>query len=294
MTAAPTIEQTNAAVTTVRFDIENPLEWEQWILLRSDAHHDSPYCKRDTELRHLNKAKERNALIFDNGDCMDAMQGKFDPRRNMDEVRPEDAGLDYYDRIVRHAFEAYEPFAPLWMEFSKGNHETAVLDHTNHCITSSLVDRMRAAGSPAVIGGFGGWIRIMLCICGSRRTSIKIKRFHGSGGDAPVTRGMIQTNRQQVYLPDADIVWNGHNHNSYIAPIARERISDKGTLYKDICWHVRTPGYKDGYGDGTKGWEVERGGVPKPIGCAWIRLTTRRIGEKGRDNIIIEAYQDVE
>lgn len=293
MTPAATIEQTSAAVTTVRFTVDDA-DWEQWLLLRSDAHHDSPYCNRELEKRQLDLALKRNALIFDNGDCLDAMQGKFDPRRNMDEVRPEDAGADYYDRIVKHAFEFYEPYARLWTEFDDGNHESAVLSNTNHSITTSLVDKMRAAGSPCVHGGFGGWVRFMFTIHGTRKTSMRIKRFHGAGTEAPVTRGVIQTNRQQVYLPDADIVWNGHNHSSYVVPIARERISDKGTVYHDICWHIRTPGYKDAYADGTRGWEVERGGVPKPNGACWVRLTLRRISEKGRDNVIIEAYQDVE
>ena len=101
--------------------------------------------------------------------------------------------------------------------------------------------------------------------------TIRIKYFHGSGGEAPVTRGVIQTNRQMVYLPDADIIWNGHNHNNYVIPIKRERISNKNRQYFDVAWNVRTPGYKNDYGSGTDGWEVERGGVPKPLGCVMIR-----------------------
>ena len=221
------------------------------------------------------------------------MQGKYDPRRSYDDVLPEDVGPDYYDRIVKHAFEFYQPYTELWAEYSPGNHESAVLKNTNHCILTSLVDKMRAAGSQCVIGGYGGWIRFMFTINKTRKTSIKIKRFHGAGGEAPVTRGTIQTNRQQVYLPDADVIWNGHNHHSFVMPIARDRISDKGIPYKDICWHIRTPGYKDSYGDGTKGWEVERGMVPKPLGACWLRLSIRRYGN-GKDNVIIDATQDVE
>ena len=35
--------------------------------------------------------------------------------------------------------------------------------------------------------------------------------------------------------------------------------------------HVRTPGYKQEYGDGTQGWAVEKGFVPKPIGGAFVQ-----------------------
>ena len=99
-----------------------------------------------------------------------------------------------------------------------------------------------------------------------------MKYFHGSGGEAPVTRGATQTNRQAVFLPDADIVVNGHSHNDYHIPITRENITNRGKQYFTIQHHIRIPGYKQGYGDGTKGWEIERGGVPKPIGAFWMRL----------------------
>ena len=111
------------------------------------------------------------------------------------------------------------------------------------------------------------------------RKSLKLKYFHGAGGEAPVTKGVIQTNRQAVYLPDANVVINGHNHNQYIVSIARERLSNKGVHFGDLQKHVRIPGYKQDYGDGTKGWNVERGGVPKPIGSMWMVLKCVRKNE---------------
>jgi hypothetical protein len=121
------------------------------------------------------------------------------------------------------------------------------------------------------------------------RTSIKMKYFHGSGGDAPVTRGVIQTARQAVYLPDADIVLNGHNHNEYCIPIQRERLSQTGEIYQDTQWHLRTPGYKNDYGNGSVGWAIESGMPPKPLGCVWLEFTfDSKLGK-----IKIRAIQDV-
>ena len=121
-------------------------------------------------------------------------------------------------------------------------------------------------------GGYGGWIRF--CFSNndgkSNRSSMKLKYFHGSGGDAPVTRGAIQTARQAVYL-DADVILNGHNHNSYHIPISREHLSDSGNVVFDIMDFIRTPGYNCGYGDGNNGWEAEKM-PPKPIGACWMRL----------------------
>ena len=78
-----------------------------------------------------------------------------------------------------------------------------------------------------------------------------------------------------MYLPDADVVVNGHSHNAYYIPIGRERVSASGEQYFDLQHHVRIPGYKMSYADGTGGWEVERGGVPKPVGCVWMVVAMR-------------------
>lgn len=123
-----------------------------------------------------------------------------------------------------------------------------------------------------------------------------IKYYHGAGGgSAPVTRGVIQTNRQAVYLPDADVVINGHNHEAWYMPISRERIGDTGVIYQDVQHHIRTATYKNDYGDGSGGWHVEGGKPPKPMGAAWIRLSadTRRREGKHR-GIKIEPILAIE
>jgi len=224
------------------------------------------------------------------GDCHDAMQGKFDPRRSFNDVRPEDVGADYYDRIVRHAVGFYAPYAPLWTLFAKGNHETAVLDKCNTDLTSQTSFAMNSQhGGKTIVGGFGGWVRFMFTIQKTVKQSISMKYFHGAGGGGPVTRGTIQTNRQQVYLPDADIVVNGHTHDAFIVPIARERLTASGAVGRDVVNHLRIPGYKDSYGDGTEGWDVERWGAPKPLGCIWMRLFYDGEAKRSRVKKFIDA-----
>jgi hypothetical protein len=101
---------------------------------------------------------------------------------------------------------------------------------------------------------------------------VRLKYFHGSGGGGPVTKGVIQSNRQAVFLPDADIVVNGHIHESWVLALKRERLSDKGIIYQDLQHHVRTATYKDDYGDGATGWHVGRGAPPKPMGACWLKF----------------------
>jgi hypothetical protein len=267
-----TISKITQSGAVTRVWIDSPTRtWEQWLLLRSDAHHDSVHCNRKFEMRHLEQAKERGAWILDGGDCIDGMQGRFDPRRSYKNLREEYRDDNYYDLIINDAIKAYTPYADNWLLFAHGNHETAVLKNANTDPTDRLASAMRGLGSHAVAGGYGGWVLFHTTV-GSAKATLKLKYFHGSGGEAPVTRGVIQTNRQQVYLPDADIVWNGHSHNDLNIPIKRERISTHGVQFFDYCRHLRSPGYCDAYGDGSTGWEIERGGVPKPLGCMWVRM----------------------
>jgi hypothetical protein len=268
------IEQ-NGAVTSVYFDVK--IGWEQWCLLRSDAHHDSILCNREYQSEHLQEAKERGALIFDFGDMFDAMQGRFDPRRNMDELRPEYRIEKYFDFVVMDTAKYLKDYAKNIVLLCKGNHETKVLKNANTDLTDRLVFHLNTQNKTNIkAGGYGGWVRFMFNMSGGKSTgprkSLRLKYFHGAGSEAPVTKGVIQTNRQAVYLPDANVVVNGHNHHQYIIPIARERLSGKGRHYTDLQHHVRIPGYKQDYGDGTQGWSVEKGGVPKPIGAVWMKL----------------------
>ena len=251
------------------------LHWEQWFLISGDRHHDNKSCLRDLELKHLKQAKERDALIIDVGDLFCAMQGKYDPRASMDDIRPEDVGADYLDRIVKHAAEDYGPFAKNFVLIGEGNHESAILKHHHTSLISGLVHRLNSDHKGQVFqGGFGGWIRMQFIARKTVTKSIMVKYHHGSGGgNSPVTRGTIQTNRQAVYQPDANILINGHTHDAYHVPIARERCSQDLVVGSDIVHFLRTPTYKDDYGDGRSGWWIEKGYPPKPKGCIWMQLT---------------------
>ncbi len=67
-------------VVEISIDLDRNKDWEQWVLLRSDVHHDNPKCNQDLERKHLDEAIEYDAPIIDNGDLFCAMQGKWDKR----------------------------------------------------------------------------------------------------------------------------------------------------------------------------------------------------------------------
>lgn len=269
---AYTIEQLRPNIHTFTFN-DISAGWEQWVLLSSDRHHDSAHCDHKLELRHLDEAKRRQALVLDFGDLFDAMQGKHDPRQDKSALRKEHLRRAYLDTLVKTAAEFYAPYAPQFGVIALGNHETAVIDRHGTNLVDALVSRLNADhGGKCFAGGYGGWIRFLFNVQSTVRSQLRLKYFHGAGGGGPVTRGVIQTNRQAVYLPDADIVVNGHTHDSWLVPIARERLSIHGRQVHDLQHHVRTATYKDEYGDGAGGWHVESGKPPKPLGAVWMRM----------------------
>jgi outer membrane protein OmpA-like peptidoglycan-associated protein len=268
----PKVAQTGANVLTIEFD-EIAQGWEQWFMLSSDRHHDSIKCDRELQKKHLEKVNERNAYILDVGDFFDAMQGRYDPRRSYGELRPEYKSNTYLDDIVKDAAAHFGPYAKRLLLLGRGNHDTTVIKNNGTDILSSLAHRLNSDyGGNVQVGGYGGWVRFMFKMRKTVRMSKRLKYFHGAGGGGPVTRGVIQTNRQAVYLPDADIIVNGHTHDTWVVPIARERLSEAGKIGADTQWHLRVPTYSDDYGDGSGGWHVERWGPPKPRGCMWLRL----------------------
>ena len=258
-------------VLTIPMDVKTG--WEKWVMLSSDHHLDNIHTKRDLLKEHLDLAVERDAACFFLGDTFCAMQGKYDKRSSMDDIRPEDVSQNYLDMIAKHAVEFYAPYAKQIVMISEGNHESAISKHHGTNLVSNLSFMLNTQhGGNIAHGGYGGWVRWMFKINTTRRKSINLKYFHGAGGGGPVTRGVIQTNRMAVYTPDADIIVSGHTHDSWVVPIARERLSERSRIYKDIQHHVRTATYKDEYNDGSGGWHVERGAPPKPLGCIWLRF----------------------
>jgi hypothetical protein len=255
---------------------------ERWFLLQSDVHWDNPHCDRDLFLKHLAQAKERDAAVLDNGDFFCVMQGKWDTRSNKNDLRPEHQVGDYLDALVRTAAGELEPYKHLLTVRGKGNHETSITKRHETDLTERLVERMRMRGSDTICtGGYSGYVIFQITHCKTRRQPLKLFYHHGFGGGGPVTRGVIQTNRQAVFIADADVILTGHTHDHWQVPIARVKLNQDNTAVVHTRQvHVRAAGYKEEYGDGYSGWHIERGAAPKPIGGLWLR-----IWQENRDTI---------
>lgn len=265
---------------------------EQWGLLMSDVHWDNPLCNRTLLKRHLDEAKERNAFVIDAGDFFCAMQGKYDKRSSKKDIRPEHCKNDYLDALVNTAADYLEPYKNILTVRGIGNHESGIYKNHETDLIERLAERLRSRGGIARRGGFSGYVRFAIST-GGRHSAVKLWYFHGAGGGGPVTRGVIQTNRQAVYIADADLVLTGHTHDAWQVPIARIRLNSADRVEHFRQTHIKVGGYKEEFVDGCGGFHVERGGPPKPIGSYWIRFYAPAGTAKGERKIaeydLIEA-----
>lgn len=254
-------------------------DWEQWYLLRADAHWDSVHCDRKLYKRHMDQARERDAGIIDVGDLFDLMQGRNDKRGSKSDIRPEHKESDYLNAVEDDFVAQHEEYAPYFVQLSNGNHNTSIIKHHEYDILGSVCRRLDVAR-----GTYAGWIVFRFeSIGGGKRSNIKLRYHHGSGGGGPVTKGTLWPVKTAAIVPDADIVVSGHIHEQWLFPVERERINLAGNTYFDTQYHLCLPTYKREYTH--DGFHTEGGRPPKPLGAWWMRFywNPRRPGNIGVD-----------
>ena len=267
--------------TVVATDVLLPKAGDsQWFLLRSDAHHDAVACDRDLEMKHLIEAKKRGAYILDIGDLFDCMQGRYDKRSDRSALREEYQHGQYFNRLIDVAVERYAPFADRWLLMSRGNHETAIAKHNDFDLTEQLYARLKPNAPHLQLGTYSGFVRMRLRRQPASCNLLTIAYHHGFGGSAPVTRGVIQSNRMAISYPDADIVWSGHTHTEFYVSLARLRVNQRDSVDRSEQVHIKSPGYKEDTGKGD-GWAVEKGFMPGSLGAWWMRVWIERRKESG-------------
>jgi predicted phosphodiesterase len=266
----------DGTVISVYMPGANLADFEQPILATSDIHADSIYCDTQMFVRDMKRADTKGAWVTIAGDLFDAMQARKDPRGRPEEMRSEFVGKsNYFDVIVDYVYELLKPYQHMILLIGKGNHEYSVMRHNETDLVQRLIGILNSGQNHKIVaGGYVGWVRFMYQ--SNKRTpqgSVNYVYNHGFGGDAPVTKGTIQTNRQAASLEGVDVVHNGHNHNEYYLPIPKERLNNKGKVEVVPQIFIRTPGYKNTFENDLDGSSWERqGGNPKPLGSIYFTI----------------------
>lgn len=246
--------------------------FEQWFLLCSDVHIDSKYCKKNIFRRHLEEAKERNAKVLIAGDFFDLMQAKNDPRHNKRNLDTYDIQDTYFNSVIGKTFNFIHPYKEQLAMIGYGNHETASVKHSEVDVLKLFVTMLNNSGANITLGGYGGWIRFKFeQESGGGRQSYLMFYHHGSGSNAPMTKGLLNSVRASAFLPDADIIWTGHNHESWLVKQERYRVNDMNKTFNDSQYLLKSSTYYDDTEKGF-GFLYEKLSNPKPIGAWWLRF----------------------
>lgn len=260
------------------------------IAMLSDIHWDNPKCDWNLLKRDLDYCKDNNIPIMVNGDFFCLMQGRGDRRGNKSDIRPEHNNAKYLDSIVETAVEWWSPYAHLLTVIGYGNHETAIIKYQETDILQRFVDLLNYKNDTQVYaGGYGGWIVVRQIFDSNVVSSFKIKYFHGSGGGGVVTKGALNLTRALEMYEDFDVFTMGHIHENAARNDVRDTISNNsktGWRHEHKQIHLMLTGtYKEEYGDGSKGWHVERGAPVKPTGGRILIFESERLERDGQKKV---------
>jgi hypothetical protein len=252
------------------------------LALLSDLHWDNPKCDRNLLKKHLDYCLENDIKVMLNGDTFCLMQGKFDPRRSKKDIRPEHNKANYLDAVIEDAVEWFSPYASILTVVGYGNHETGIIKNVETDPLQRFVDLLNyKCKSNVITGGYGGWIVLSIKENekSTRRTSVKIKYFHGSGGGGIVTKGALNLTRMLEMAEGFDVFCMGHIHENSSRNDVREELMTKSGNFQIKLKQIHlaiTGTYKEEYSDGYMGWHVERGAPPKPVGGRILNIYVNR------------------
>jgi hypothetical protein len=207
-------------------------------------------------------AKEAGDRILINGDIFDAILPKDHKRYRPDALDERlQRRADVLDGALDLATDYLAPYAKQIDMVGLGNHESAVEKYHATDMIARLIRRLNRSGGTVQYGGYTGFIDYRFRADRSNtKNRFIIYYHHGSGGQSPVTKGMIDFNRKAAWV-DSDIVWMGHKHNKLVdATPMRMRCPKEGdTPTLDHQVFIMTGGYMDAYGGQTSESAMKEG-----------------------------------
>ena len=240
------------------------------IYLLSDLHLGSSSCNEPALKWVLKQAVKENARILINGDVLDAIFPN-DLRRYTPSVLTE--GLQGKDNLakamVKYAVDFLAPYKDRIDFIGTGNHEDSALKYNYADLTEDICIGLSTTGHTVEEGQYMGFLRYKFRM-GTQFHSYIIYYTHGTGGSAPVSKGIIEFNRILTDVQGVDAVWAGHLHTCIITPYTnRLSISQSDTVLNKTVYGIRTPSF---YGHTKGSYPARFGYRPMPIGGVRISL----------------------
>jgi hypothetical protein len=235
--------------------------------------------------RDIGGALERDDRINVVGDVFDLIlpqdRKRFKVSALTERLRETDAILN---ETVEMGVEMFKNAAPNIDMIGIGNHETAVEKHHSFDPVRELIRRLNADhGGTIQYGDYMGYIDYRLSADTGRnsRYRVVIFYFHGAGGGAMVTKGMIPFNRLSTWV-DADVIWMGHQHNKILDATPQRMYcpleGDAPKLKPFRC--VMSGSYMDTL-KGPRSYAMEKGMAPQAKGGVRLEIRLREGGGIG-------------
>lgn len=253
--------------------------------LMSDLHLGSPAADEARIVADLDKAASVNARILINGDVFDSI-GPKDKRYESNTLVPSIQGKkDLAKAVVSHAYELLAPFAANIDVMGIGNHEESWIKYGYFDPVAALIEKLNASHRKAKIvhGSFWGYINTKFYV-GREKARHKLLYYHGSGGDSPVTKGLIDFNRKgrNWYY---DLLTFGHKHNLTCSVENILDVNDRGRMIERHQLNLQTGSYYRNYkqierdGDPLDyGYAASKAHSPKPLGGIFVTLRPVKVG----------------
>jgi hypothetical protein len=224
------------------------------LYLMSDIHMGAAQTDYKLVEREVAEAIANNDRILINGDLFDMILPKDHKRFSMSALHPRlhNVGGKIMNEVVDWAVEIFEPAAHLIDMVGLGNHESAVEKYHSYDPLSAFIKQLQDKlpdKSDHVIhyGGFCGFVDYRFRDDSRHANRFVIYYHHGSGANAPVTKGLIDFNRKDTFV-DADLIWLGHKHNRLHVAVQKLSCAQTGDdpKVKDVR-HVMTGAYYNTY-----------------------------------------------
>lgn len=266
----------------------------QGFTLMSDTHIGAAHVDYDLIKKELERAEDNDDRIAINGDVFDMILAKDHKRFVPGVLHPRLARRnDIVNAAIEWAVELFLPYAHLIDVIGIGNHETAQERFHNTDVVRILIyelqKQLKKEYKKHVIhyGGYGGFIDYRFRRKGENSRIAAGKRmiihyYHGSGGSAPVTKGMIDFHRRSWV--EADVIWLGHKHNRLSSGIQSLRCPVRGSdlEIRDVR-QVMTGAYFQTYVSQSQAslkkhgrqshWAADMGFAPQMMGGARLEVS---------------------
>jgi len=270
-------------------------EWK-WLYIASDIHLGEQASDITLFKKELQRAQEIDARVLITGDLF-GMISKKDPRYRAGGVVAELRGRDDLVNVtLDYAYEILKPYANMIDMISMGNHEIKFQSYHDTEIIGLLLDKLHdmwkeQPGKAPVHGGNVGFLQYQILLGGGSSKLYDIFYDHGSGGDAPVTKGMIGANRIRCNW-GADLYILSHNHYRWADALVHGRMNTRGHLEVREQRFIRSGNFHKSYlvrdqnHPSDIDYPEEMSHSLKPLGGTFLRV---RVTKKKHIEHIVEV-----